>query len=301
MLKNEKDIFNIMAGAAMIFTLMLVSGCAFARTKHSHVDIIDSHMHVYFDTDTAKGINQKRIATPDNFIISLKNANISAAWALVVAKKGNMLETEKLNDRLIEFAEKNRGVVIPAGSVHPDDKEGALKEMERISKLGVKVLKLHPNMQNFDVESPDVQKVAEKAGELKMVLLFDAYSPFDANETGKFIKLCVSNPNTKFILAHMGGLKFTDMLVFYALRQYPWYPNNVWFDTSFVATMFAGSPYQEQLVWVIRKIGVDRFLYGSDYPIFDTEDAIAGIEKLGFTCEEKRRIFYENAKALLTP
>ncbi|MCY1055655.1 amidohydrolase family protein [Nannocystis sp. SCPEA4] len=67
-----------------------------------------------------------------------------------------------------------------------------------------------------------------------------------------------------------------------------------------VSELYARSPCKEQLVYVIRKIGVDRVLFGSDFPFVRTPtEAIDDVESLGLTADEERMIFYENAAALL--
>jgi predicted TIM-barrel fold metal-dependent hydrolase len=136
---------------------------------------------------------------------------------------------------------------------------------------------------------------------LKMVVLFDAYSPFDADETGKFIKLAIGHPDAKMILAHMGGPRFLDMLAFYALNMYPAiYHRNVWFDLSAVSRMVAGSPsLAEQLRHTCRLVGVDRILFGSDFPLVGPTQAVSDVRAIGFTPDEERRIFHDNAAELL--
>lgn len=42
-------------------------------------------------------------------------------------------------------------------------------------------------------------------------------------------------------------------------------------------------------------MGIDRVLFGSDYPVYDPGEAIEAVAALGFTAEEQRAILYENA------
>ncbi len=97
----------------------------------------------------------------------------------------------------------------------------------------------------------------------------------------------------------MGGARFDEMLVTVILAEYPWYKRNIWVDVSYTAGLYAGSPYHEQFVWVLRQIGIDRVLFGSDYPLRTTSEAIADVERLGLTDEEMRQVFAGNAKKLL--
>jgi predicted TIM-barrel fold metal-dependent hydrolase len=52
-------------------------------------------------------------------------------------------------------------------------------------------------------------------------------------------------------------------------------------------------------IHMLRKVGVDRILFGSDYPLDDPRKAVESLGKLGFSEGELRAILYENAAALL--
>jgi predicted TIM-barrel fold metal-dependent hydrolase len=52
-------------------------------------------------------------------------------------------------------------------------------------------------------------------------------------------------------------------------------------------------------VWIVRKVGVEQFLFGSDFPVFTPSESISGIHAMGFTKEEEKKIFYTNACRLL--
>ena len=50
----------------------------------------------------------------------------------------------------------------------------------------------------------------------------------------------------------------------------------------------------------MRKIGIDRVVFGSDYPIDDPLTAVPPSHELGFTDEEQAAILHDNAAALLS-
>ncbi|MEO7983148.1 MAG: amidohydrolase family protein, partial [Bacteroidota bacterium] len=215
-----------------------------------------------------------------------------------MAQKGQFERTRNHNDRIIQLA-KNNPQFIPICSVHPDDGDSALVEMERVARLGVRFLKLHPNSQHFEVSSEGVKKVAKKAGELRLVLLFEGTSLFDADILGKYILLAAENSGTKFILTHMGGNKFTEFQVFMFLNHYNWYKRNVWFDIAATASEFADSPYEEQLVWTMKKVGTDRILFGSDFPLYDPAKALESFYQLGLPDSIQKQILHDNFYNLL--
>ena len=179
------------------------------------------------------------------------------------------------------------------------DTSAAWAEMERLATKGVHVLKLHPNAQRFDVSAPQVAELAEKAGKLHMALLFDSYNPEDASELGKLMMLAVTHPDTKFILAHTGFVHFSELVTIDVWKKYPWFKNNIYMDLSAIAPLLGDSPFRDQIVWLIRKVGVGQFLYGSDFPLFTFKESIAAVKKLGLTPLEEQAIFHDNALQLL--
>jgi hypothetical protein len=63
--------------------------------------------------------------------------------------------------------------------------------------------------------------------------------------------------------------------------------------------MLAGGPFAEQFTWVLRKVGVDRVVFGSDYPLDDPLTAVRSVGLLGFTDDEQAAILHDNAAGLL--
>jgi predicted TIM-barrel fold metal-dependent hydrolase len=178
------------------------------------------------------------------------------------------------------------------------DGDGALAELDRVAKLGAREVKLHPNTQNFDVADPSVGAVVEKCGQLGLVVLFDSYKPWDASEMGKFMLLAVDHPKTKLVLAHMGFSYFREAVSYSLISKYG-LGQNVWFDISAIASTYADSPVQAELVWSMRKVGINRILFGSDWPLYSPQEAEAAVRHLGLTVDEQRRVFHDNAAQLL--
>ena len=83
------------------------------------------------------------------------------------------------------------------------------------------------------------------------------------------------------------------------LSRFPHWERNVWIDISVTGPMLAGGPYAEQFTWVLRKVGIDRVVFGSDYPVDHPLEAIRAVAELGFTDAEQAAILHDNAAALL--
>ncbi len=70
---------------------------------------------------------------------------------------------------------------------------------------------------------------------------------------------------------------------------------NVYFD-SFYASFYL-SP--EEMAGMVREIGIDRILFGTDYLWADASREIELIRSLGFSAEEVGAIFHGTAKRLV--
>jgi uncharacterized protein len=258
--------------------------------------IIDAHTHPMLDSES------QIVAVPhppDAYRALVDGSRVSRAAAITIAQSGDMDRTRARNDALIKLAEDSGRFFFPVCSVHPSDGLAALREIDRVVAAGAAWLKLHPNTQRFDVADPAVAMLVRKATEHGLPVLFDAYSPWDANQPGKFVNLAMAVPESRLILAHAHGPGFPQLLVYDIVARYPEWRRNVWVDISVTAAMLAGSPFAAQLVWVLRKVGVDRIVFGSDYPVDDPLTAIHGVAELGFTDDEQAAILHDNADALL--
>ena len=72
---------------------------------------------------------------------------------------------------------------------------------------------------------------------------------------------------------------------------------NLYLDVS--ATLFLyppDSPPFENYMWHLRRFGTERIMFGSDYPVDSTREALAALEEMGFTPEELEQILRTNAE-----
>jgi predicted TIM-barrel fold metal-dependent hydrolase len=258
--------------------------------------IIDAHTHPMLDPD------ESIVAAPhppENYRSLVNGSRITRAAAITIAWPNDPGRTRARNDGLLQLAEDSDGFFFPVCSVHPADGRAALDEIDRVAAGGAAWLKLHPNTQEFDVADPAVADVVKKATEHGLPVLFDAYSPWDANQPGKFVNLAMAVPDARLILAHAHGPGFPQLLIYDIVGRYPGWHRNVWIDISVTGPMLAGSPFAEKFTWVLRKVGTDRVVFGSDYPLDDPLTAARAVVELGFTVAEQAAILHDNAECLL--
>lgn len=273
----------------------IIASAAHADTGY-HGPIIDAHAHIRFTDTDAVNPDQGKGTAP---IAAIDDAaGVTQSALIVIARAGQMDQTRAQNDAVIAAAKASNGRFYPVASVHPADGADALAELDRMAAAGVKVIKLHPNTQNFDVSDPAVAAVVQHCGEKGLIVLFDSYKPWDLSEIGKFLLLAATHPQARLILAHMGFSTFRETVAFAQLRKLGM-GQNVYFDLSAIAVVYANSPVQPELVWTIRKIGVEHFLFGSDWPVDTPAVAEKAVRDLGFTAGEQKLIFHDNAAKLI--
>jgi predicted TIM-barrel fold metal-dependent hydrolase len=190
--------------------------------------------------------------------------------------------------------------LLPIASVHPYDGKAANEELKRLAGLGVRVIKLHAHTQKFDVADPRVLALCKKGGELGIVVLMDNANIIPGDSENLF-NLAVKCPGTKFVFTHMGGLnfRFWNILVF-ARTARDFFKDNIYFDISGTVTLVADSPLEEEFIWTIRNVGIDRIILGSDYPQISLAQTVNAVERLDLDQRDKHKIRYDNARKLFS-
>jgi predicted TIM-barrel fold metal-dependent hydrolase len=159
-------------------------------------------------------------------------------------------------DRLDAFATLHPG----AGS------EATRTELRRARDEGLAGLgELSPHSQHFAIDDPVFSLALELAGQWRMPVNLHVTDPAGRSYPGRvetpredFGQLARRFPATTFILAHWGGLW---PLAAEAGDAVP--PANVYYDTAASPLLYDAG------VWarVLPRVGADRVLFGSDYPL----------------------------------
>ena len=216
---------------------------------------------------------------------------------ILIARKGEPTRTKEKNDELIALSKKHPKL-LPICSVHPLDGEAATTELKRLATVGVRVIKLHPHTQDFDVTGEGVLKLCQQAGELGIAILMDNAN-IKPGDSENLFNLAVKCSKTNFIFAHMGALNFRFWNILPLARTAKgFFMDNIYFDVSATIVLMADSPLEDEFIWTIRNVGIDKVFLGSDFPQFTLKQATNALEKLNLTPEEKSKIRYENAHKL---
>ncbi|WP_439567970.1 amidohydrolase family protein [Sphingopyxis sp.] len=256
--------------------------------------VIDTHVHLH-KGEASIGDYRAQLKAKGQSV-----AAFGAMWfgGPNQALAGNPERIRANNDALIALAARHSGMIAIA-TVHPYDGAAAIAEVERVAARGVKLLKIHPHTQRFDAADPRVLALVRRAGEVGLIVVMDNAN-IVANDNENLFNLALQAPKTRFIFAHMGALnfRFWNMLAL-ARTAENLFADNVYFDISATVLIAADSPIEDEFVWTIRNVGVDKVLLGSDFPQMSLPQTLDALDKLDLTEAERAQIRGGNARKLL--
>lgn len=175
------------------------------------------------------------------------------------------------------------------GAAHPDsdDIEG---DIQNILDLGLKGVKLHPDIQGIAIDDPRcfrIYELCEKHGLLLLLHMGD--TRYDFSRPERLVKVLERYPGLRVIGAHFGGWglwKEAEEI----LKNH----RDFWVDcSSSLAFMSA-----DEALRLIRSYSAERVLFGTDYPMWDFDAELHRFRSLDLTESERQMILWQNAEKL---
>jgi hypothetical protein len=170
------------------------------------------------------------------------------------------------------------------------DYEDIPGEVDRIISMGLKGIKLHSDFQKTALDSPASYRIFEAIeGRLPVLVHMGDYR-HDYSHPTMLAKVLRDFPKLKVLASHLGGFAAWDEAES-VLKAH----ENVRYDTSSAVCLM--SP--ERAVRLIQHYGVENCMFGTDFPMWDPKSEAERLLSLGFTFEDYKKMFSENAKAFL--
>ncbi len=298
------------------------------------MNIIDIHMHPLFNFITeddllkaseeagvdygillALDLDPQNLDRPEVRQMLLQRLTNLYVWdAEVVTKIRDFLQSVKTDNELVaNLVRKHPKRFAGFGSINLAKSDMYVEEkMKEIDKFNLRGIKFIPTLQFFNpMKNMDkLRKVFEFCERKRKIVMFHTgCDPFvwempelseDANP--KYLKSIIQEfENVQVILAHMGcyssrypGIWFNEALELGKNHE------NVWFDIAAASYIVTEKEYVNK---IREKIGVNRVLFGSDYPAVMGSDIKSTVEEVRetqhLTEKEKEKILGLNAKKLL--
>jgi len=276
--------------------------------------IIDFHTHV-FPPEIKKNRNKyigrdpclailysdpkAKMATAEELIAGMDEAGVDISVILNIGWTTHELCVET-NDYIIDAVSRYPRRLVGFCAVQPNSPKAAVAEIERCAKAGIRgVGEMRPDIQLFDLGDEMVMApLVEVLKERKLTLLLHSSEPLGHDYPGKggitpdiLYPFITGFPDLTIVCAHWGG-----GLPFYALMpEVKKAMGNVYFDSAASPFLYTPEVYRQ----VIKLVGADRVLFGSDYPLLAQRRLLDEIETLDMPEETKNLVLAGNALRLL--
>lgn len=257
-------------------------------------EIIDFHTHPFScNEDNICPYSEHCQMTPDTTAELMKIHGVSKfCGSVLCTQKRFGLENpwqavKKSNDTALELAKKYNGSYVPGFHIHPDYVRESCEEIERMNKMGIKLIgELVPYMHGWRAEDytlEGIDEILDLAENYGMTLSFHS-------SNSVFEETVRKHPKITFVAAHPDEYS-RYMYHLELLKKY----DNYYLDLSGYGVF-----RQNMLRYGIDKVGVEKFLFGSDYPTCSLPMYIGAVLlDSGITDSEKELIFSGNAKRIL--
>lgn len=254
--------------------------------------IIDFHAHAFPESIAEKavrqigshyGIEMAGNGLKSDLMASAKRSGVDYVVFHSTATKPTQVRS--VNDWIIT---NSGGMMIGFGTIHPGY-ENPEAEIDRLIEAGLKGIKLHPDFQGFDADCPEMDRIYEAIGSRIPILMHAGDEKLDHASPERIAHVIERFPQLNIIAAHLGGHgKWEEAEAFLIGKR-------LWLDTSSAIAFME----PQRAVDLIRIHGIDKILFGTDYPITHHDRELLYFDRLGLNEKEKDAILYQNAARLL--
>jgi predicted TIM-barrel fold metal-dependent hydrolase len=275
--------------------------------------IIDFHAHIFSDEMRARrdeyierdpwfgtlyGDPRRKLASAEDVVASMRAAGVDRTVVMGFPWKDGAICREH-NDYLLDAISRFPDQLIGFACIQPLDARDA-QELERCLNGGMLGMgELGPDGQKFDVQDKWVLQASAEILEARdLPMLIHSSEPIGHDYEGKgkthpwkLLKLAQNFPNLKIVMAHWGaGLPFYELMP--EVREAL---SNVYYDSA--ASSFL---YRHDVFPVVsRLVGVDRVLWGTDYPLLSQARFLERVRSCGLAPDELDAVLGGNALRLL--
>ena len=257
--------------------------------------IIDCHCHIY-----PEKIAEKAVSGIGNFYhldmeydgkletLVKENQKYGITHSLIFSVATKPSQTQSINQFIADNVMQAPSRFTGLGTLHPDSQD--LKgDVEHILELGLKGVKLHPDVQGIKIDDDRCMKIYELCQGKLPVLMHTGDSRYDFSNPNHLVPVLKALPKLTVIGAHFGGYSVWDD----AEKTLSGY-QNLYVDCSSALAFMTPEKGRE----LVRFYGADHVVFGTDFPMWNIKDELQRFEMLGLTEEEKNKIYYQNACTL---
>lgn len=255
--------------------------------------VIDSHCHIY-----PEKIAEKAVAGTDNFYGGKSVCKGTVADLLERGKQAGIdhfivqsvattpKQVKSINEFIAQEVENSGGLMTGLGTLHPDSQD-IKGDVTHLLELGLKGVKLHPDIQAFKIDDYRCLKIYELCEEKGLpILMHTGDNRYDYSNPNRLLPILEIYKGLTVIGAHLGGWSIWEE----AAEAYSDMPN-------FYVDCSSSFPYlkPETAKKIIRKYGAHKVLFGTDYPMWSPKSEIEYFMGLSLDENEINSIMNMNA------
>jgi len=257
--------------------------------------IVDCHCHVYPDKVAARAVagigsfyNMPLLM--DGTLSMLKKEGEAAGIThyIVFSVATKPAQTKSINEFIAGIVAGSDGCMTGLGTLHPESEDIA-GDIAHLEELGLKGVKLHPDIQGFSVEDERCLDIFRRCEGRLPVLLHTGDYRYDFSNPDRICRILERFPGLTVIGAHLGGWSVWQE----AAEKLSGHAN---FYVDCSSSLYALTP--DQAREIVRMYGADRVLFGTDYPMWSPAGELNRLDQLGLTEAEMDRILWDNAAGL---
>lgn len=258
---------------------------------------IDAHCHIYPEKIAAKavagtdkfydGINSVGTGTVEDMLNRGTAAGVDRFVVQSVATTPKQVKSinEFIALKVSEYPDRLTGL----GTLHPDS-EDIKGDISHLLDLGLKGVKLHPDIQAFKMDDYRCLKIYEICEEKGLpILMHTGDSRFDYSNPNRLLPILEIYTGLTVVGAHLGGWSVWEE----ACDKCGGKPNLYVDCCSCFPFIDSG-----RVLNLIRRYGAERVLFGTDYPMWSPKKELEKLLSLGLDEKEKRYILNINAKKI---
>lgn len=257
--------------------------------------VMDSHCHIYPDKIARKasattGGFYKMPSLFDGTISTLLEHGTKAGFDhfIVQSVATTPHQVTGINHFISQAVAEGGGRFTGLGTLHPDSEDLEADVNELIS-LGLKGVKLHPDIQRFKIDDYRMLKIYELCEGRLPILMHTGDYRYDYSNPNRLLPILEIYTNLTVIGAHFGGWSMWE-----EATQKLKHHENFYVDTC--SSLYAMSP--EKAKELILAHGTDRVLFGTDYPMWAPDKELDRFMKIDLTDSQRQDILWNNAANL---
>ena len=237
--------------------------------------MIDAHVHV---TEDGRWFHTDFDASVDRLLREMDRAGVARSVLLpipgVIGNRALAAIRDRHPDRLIGF-----------GSIDLEASATVEEQLEEVTSLGLRGLKVHPRLQGLRPDDRRLEPIYEGAVERGQPLVICGWQqsprpevPLDSIEPYAFDRIAKRHPRLNLVIAHLGGHRPLD--AYFVAKSNP----NVYLDASYTLQALRETSIYQDLRFVLRHLD-RKVIFGSDFPemsipeyVADFREALRGLE-----------------------